>query len=155
MWDNSIIIVSADHGNEFNDNGLGYYGHNSNFTDAQIHIPLVIHWPGKAPHEYHHITTSYDLTATLLPEVLGVTNDTSDYTIGKSFFDKSPRDLIISSSYLEDAIIKKDYIIISNSINGIRIKNKNYSDSDRNLSEEDRKDLSRKLEIDRTYVHHN
>lgn len=154
LWDNSIVIVSADHGNEFNDNGLGYYGHNSNFTYAQLHVPLVIHWPGKSAQEYNHITTSYDLTATLLPEVLGVTNDTSDYTIGKSFFDQSPRDPIISSSYLEDAVIKKDYIIISNSINGIRIKNKNYRDSDRKLTEEDRKDLSRKLEIDRTYVHH-
>lgn len=153
-WDNSVIIISSDHGNEFDDNGHGYYGHNSNFTDAQIHIPLVVHWPEKEPREYNYTTTSYDITATLMPDVLGVTNDTADYTIGKSLFDGSERDIIISSSYLEDAIIKKDHIIISSSINGLSIKTKNFSDSENSLSAEDKKDIERKLEIDRTYVHH-
>lgn len=153
-WDNSIVIISSDHGNEFDDNGLGYYGHNSNFTKAQIHIPLVIHWPGKNPHEYGHTTSSYDLTATLLPEILGVTNDVGDYSIGKSLFDETERDPVISSSYLEDAIIKKDRIILSNTLNGISIKTPTYAESDRALTQEDRQALERKLEIDRTYVSH-
>ena len=44
---NSIVVVTSDHGEEFNDNGKNFWGHNGNFTDAQIKIPLVISWPGR------------------------------------------------------------------------------------------------------------
>lgn len=153
-WNNSIVIFSSDHGNEFNDNGLGYYGHNSNFTRAQIHIPLIIHWPGREHREYNHITSSFDITATILPEVLGVTNKTTDYSIGKSLFDTTPRDILISSSYLEDAIITDDHIILISSVNGISLKDNHYHELDRKLSADDKNLIKKKLDIDRTYVRH-
>ena len=66
---------------EFNDNKLNYCGHNSNFTDAQIKIPLVVHWPGRAQQVFNHLTTAYDISATLMMEELMCTNDFSDYTV--------------------------------------------------------------------------
>lgn len=38
--DDTIVIVTSDHGEEFNDSKLNYWGHNGNFSDAQIKIPL-------------------------------------------------------------------------------------------------------------------
>lgn len=153
-WDDSIVVISSDHGNEFDDNGLGFYGHNSNFTDAQIKIPLIVAWPGRGHEVYGHETSSYDLTATLLPEALGALGDVSSYTVGKSLFDPSPRDIVISSSYLEDAVVRPGRIIVMSRLSGITLRDGNYRELDEKLSEEDKKLIALKMEIDRKYVKH-
>ena len=43
LLENTIVVVSSDHGEEFNDNKLNYWGHNGNYTDAQIKVPLIVH----------------------------------------------------------------------------------------------------------------
>jgi membrane-anchored protein YejM (alkaline phosphatase superfamily) len=86
LWENSIVIVTADHGQEFNDNGLGFWGHNGNFTDAQIRVPLLIKWPGRGAPSARRLTTHYDIAPTLLGEVLGCENETDDYSVGRSLF---------------------------------------------------------------------
>lgn len=69
---NSIVIFTSDHGEEFNDNGQNYWGHAGNFTPSQIHIPLLIHWPSQTPQQITHQTTSYDIVPTLLKRVFFV-----------------------------------------------------------------------------------
>lgn len=71
LLDETIVVISSDHGDEFNDNKLNFWGHGGNFTDAQIKVPLVIHWPGKKPANIEYMTSHLDLVPTLLPEVLG------------------------------------------------------------------------------------
>ena len=39
---NTLFILTGDHSNELNDNKLNFWGHNGNFTDAQIKVPFVI-----------------------------------------------------------------------------------------------------------------
>lgn len=90
-WDNSIIIITADHGQEFNDNGLGFWGHNGNFTDAQIRVPLLIKWPGRAPRKIDYTTTHYDISTTLLQQVFGCSNKAGDYSLGTSLFSNADR----------------------------------------------------------------
>lgn len=68
----TIVIVTSDHGEEFNDSKLNYWGHNGNFSGAQIKIPLVISWPGMPAQQITHRTTAYDVGATLLKRVLAV-----------------------------------------------------------------------------------
>lgn len=124
LLDNTVVIVSSDHGEEFNDNKLGFWGHNSNFTDAQIKIPLFIHWPGKAPRVYTHQTTAYDITATLMPDVLGVTNPTADYSVGHSLWTENPRSWFISGSYQNTAIVEKDRLVLINSAGLLSFKDR-------------------------------
>jgi hypothetical protein len=40
--DNTIVIITADHGQEFNENKLNFWGHNGNFTKYQTQVPLII-----------------------------------------------------------------------------------------------------------------
>ena len=47
--DNTIVIFTSDHGEEFNDSKLSYWGHNSNYSKYQTAVPLIIHWTNKAP----------------------------------------------------------------------------------------------------------
>ena len=104
----TIVIVTSDHGEEFNDSKLNYWGHNGNFSDAQIKIPLVIAWPGMPAQQITHRTTAYDVGATLLKRVVALQNPLEDFSVGKDLFDPKGREVFFVGSYNEDAIVAGD-----------------------------------------------
>lgn len=129
LLNNTIVVITSDHGEEFNDNKGNYWGHNSNFTDAQIKIPLIIHWPGMLGKEVDHLTTSYDITSTLMPEVLKCVNDVSDYSIGETLWMPKKRNWFISGSYQNSAIVEENRIVIINGKGGLEFRDRNYRPS--------------------------
>lgn len=108
----TIVIVTSDHGEEFNDGKLNYWGHNGNFSQAQIAIPLVVYWPGMQPQKITHRTTAYDVSTTLMQRVLGVENPKEDYSVGEDLFDAKPRRVFYAGSYNEDAIVVGDEVLL-------------------------------------------
>lgn len=108
----TIVIVTSDHGEEFNDSKLNYWGHNGNFSDAQIKIPLVIAWPGMPAQQITHRTTAYDVGATLLKRVLAVRNPIEDFSVGKDLFEAKGREVFFVGSYNEDAIVAGDEVLL-------------------------------------------
>ena len=128
--ENTVVVITSDHGEEFNDNGDNFWGHNSNFTNAQIKIPLIIKWPGKGHGSVDMTTSAYDLTATILPEVFGVTNPISDFSIGQNLFNLKPVNYVLCGSYLENAIDEKDRIVLIYELGMLRFKDKHYNDTD-------------------------
>jgi len=86
--DNTVVIITGDHGKEFNDSNLGYWGHNSNYSKYQTAVPLIIHWPNKAPALIDYQTNHLSIVPTLMSEALGVTNIPSDYSSGISLFEQ-------------------------------------------------------------------
>lgn len=109
---NTVVIVTSDHGDEFNDSRLNYWGHNGNFSQAQIKIPLVIYWPGMAPQVVKHRTTAYDVSATLLKRVLAAQNPFEDFGVGQDLFDSKGREVFFVGSYSEDAIVAGDEVLL-------------------------------------------
>lgn len=108
----TIVIVTSDHGEEFNDSKLNYWGHNGNFSDAQIKIPLVISWPGMPAQQITHRTIAYDVGATLLKRVVAVQNPLEDFSVGKDLFDPKGREVFFVGSYNEDAIVAGDEVLL-------------------------------------------
>lgn len=108
----TIVIVTSDHGEEFNDSKLNYWGHNGNFSDAQIKIPLVISWPGMHAQQITHRTTAYDVGATLLKRVVAVQNPLEDFSVGKDLFEPKGREVFFVGSYSEDAIVAGDEVLL-------------------------------------------
>lgn len=84
LLDHTVIIVTADHGEEFNDSHQGYWGHASAFDPSQIQTPLIIFWPNKSHQIFANLTTHFDVVPTLMQGVLGCKNPTSDYSVGNS-----------------------------------------------------------------------
>lgn len=66
--EDTLVVVTGDHGEEFADNG--YWGHTGNFTAAQIAVPFLLHGPGVEPGVETRPTSHVDLAPTLL-EILG------------------------------------------------------------------------------------
>ncbi|EOB3568265.1 choline-sulfatase [Vibrio vulnificus] len=114
--ENTVVIITGDHGQEMNDNKLNFWGHNSNFTDAQVNVPFAIFGPGVDPEKMQWsteaLTSHQDVVPTLMKHYLGVTNDVKDYSVGEDLLgDAVKRDWIISSNYSGYAIITEDNIL--------------------------------------------
>jgi arylsulfatase A-like enzyme len=69
LYDNSIIVVTSDHGQSFGEKGL--VGHGTSVYQEQVHVPLIIKYPGASHAEVEDTLASHvDLLPTIL-ESLG------------------------------------------------------------------------------------
>ena len=112
LMDNTVIVITGDHGQEFNENHKNYWGHWANYSRYQIGVPMVYYYPGCQPAVNHYLTTHYDISATLLHQVLGVQNPTDDYSMGKLLQDPSPRPWHVAGNDLFYAFIIDDDVIV-------------------------------------------
>jgi membrane-anchored protein YejM (alkaline phosphatase superfamily) len=113
LADDTLVIISSDHGYEFDDLGLGYYGHASNFGPYQLRATLLMRWPGRPAHLYEHRSSHMDIPATLLQGLFGCTNPPADYSVGRNLFDGVSWDWMIAGSYHAHAIIEPDRVMVS------------------------------------------
>lgn len=112
LADDTVVVVTGDHGEEFNDNGRNYWGHTGNFTRYQTQVPLVVRWPGARPHTFTHRTSHVDLVPTLLQSLLGCRNPAGDYGTGQHLLDPRPRDYLIVSAYNRFAVVGAEAITV-------------------------------------------
>ena len=110
LLQNTIVVITADHGEEFNESHQDYWGHASDYTTWQLHTPMVVYWPGQSPKIVPHLTTHYDLVPTIMTKTLGCTNPISDYSVGVPLLTKGKRPFFIANSYIDYAIIKGDRV---------------------------------------------
>ncbi len=112
ILDSTIVIITSDHGNEFDDNGLGIRGHGSAFSDFQLRVPLVVYWPGKTGGVINKRTNHNDVVATLMKHAFGCNNQPSDYCSGEDLFSGKGWDWFIAGSYYNFAIIEPNQVVI-------------------------------------------
>lgn len=102
---NTIVIITADHGEQMNDEGLGLWGHASSYSRYQLHVPMIVYWPGVKGHSISRQTTHYDIVPTLLTQALSCKNKPTDYGVGVSLFAKRREPYFIAGSYGDYAIL--------------------------------------------------
>ena len=114
LLEDALIIITSEHGEEFNDNALNYWGHGSNFTAAQLHVPLIIRWPGDSPETIGVRTTHFDVAPTLIRYLFDCRNPISDYSVGRDLrSDFEPFEYGVFASYFNYAIVEPDRINLS------------------------------------------
>lgn len=118
LMDNTIIVLSGDHSQEFNENHHNYWGHNGNFSKAQIGVPMIWHVPGTKPQKFMHRTTHYDVVPTLMKNHLGIKNNPADYSMGRMMTDKTPRLWHVVGSNLNYAFIINNDTILEKTADG-------------------------------------
>lgn len=119
MLENTLIVITGDHGQEFNENRKNYWGHGSNFSPIQLRVPFMVHRPGVAPAVKHHRTTHYDFAPTVMREVLNVANPISDYGVGHLLDDSCPRSWHVVGDYMDYGFILDDHTIIEKQASGL------------------------------------
>jgi len=111
--DRTIVVLTSDHAEEFNDNGLNHWGHGSNYTAAQLQVPLVVAWPGVEGGDRTWRTTHEDVVATLLQDWLGCEDPGGALSRGLALADPSPRPPLVACSYYNHAIVEPDRATIT------------------------------------------
>lgn len=109
ILDSTIVIITSDHGEEFNDNKSNYWGHASNFTGFQTRVPMIIYVPWEKPRRVDALTMHVDIPPTILEEGLGCARDEAAYTNGHDLWGPlSPDRPIVIGSYVNHAVIIDD-----------------------------------------------
>ena len=109
---NTVIVITGDHGQEFNENHKNYWGHWANYSRPQAGVPMVYYDPRHPHAKFDHRTTHYDISSTLLHQVLGVQNHASDFSMGSDLQDPTPRDWHVVGNDLFYAFILNDGTIV-------------------------------------------
>jgi len=119
LMDNTIVIISSDHAEEFDDNKAGYWGHGSNFTRYQTQVPMVMYLPGRPPRRITARTSHLDVAPTLLRQYLGVGNPVADFSDGVDFLATPPgtRTLVIASYFNHAFVVDRSvYALLPSSL---------------------------------------
>ncbi len=126
LADNTVVIISADHGEEFNENGDGIRGHGSGYSRYQLGVPMLLAWPGVEPRRISHRTSHYDIVPTLLRRLLACSNAYSDYSSGQDLYDGPQWDWLVAGSYYNYAVLEPDQITITFPNGMYEIRDHNY-----------------------------
>lgn len=146
LYENSIIIITSDHGQEFYEHGL--YGHNSAFNYEQVKVPFIVHLPENKHKTVTKLTSHIDVVPTLM-SYIGVENDVSDYSNGNSLFDKKfNREQAYIGNWNNNAILTDEYTYIFSNLPDRIFDNKTYKTKD--YIEVDSQDVNRQKIILKT-----
>ncbi len=128
LLDNTIVIITGDHGQEFNDTKHNYWGHNSNFAAPQTHVPFIMHWPGQTANEIAVETSHFDIVPTLLHRALSVTSSERDYSMGGNLLAPVQKNWRLAGSYSSFAVISEGLIIVSSLDGSMHIYDENMDE---------------------------
>ncbi len=106
LLESTIVLVTGDHGEEFMEKGR--WGHNSEFTEEQSRVPLVLWIPGKPASVVGRITSHLDIPATIMP-LLGVLNPAQDYSLGHDLFGPERREFTVISAWNHVAYVDEQF----------------------------------------------
>jgi len=112
LLDRTIVIVTSDHGIEFDENRLGFKGHGTAYSEYQMRTPLVVRWPGRPPGKVTRRTSHNDIAPTLLTELFGCANPPSDYASGSSLFSGTQWSWLVVASYREYAVVEPERVTV-------------------------------------------
>ena len=112
VYDNTIIIVAGDHGEEFGE--CGKYGHVSDFSRFQTSPLCLVHFPGGTSGVVSRLTSHLDFVPSILAW-MGATNAISDYSTGYPLDDSTTdRTFVMCCGFDVYALIKSDSVSVFN-----------------------------------------
>jgi len=113
LLDNTIVVITGDHGEEFNDSRDNTWMHGGNFTQYQTRVPLIVYAPGKGGRRVSTVTSEVDIAPTILQEALQCGWNTRDYSNGFNLFAPLPEHRpIVVASYIHHALIMDDKVFV-------------------------------------------
>ncbi|WP_198262936.1 sulfatase-like hydrolase/transferase [sulfur-oxidizing endosymbiont of Gigantopelta aegis] len=104
---NTIVIITGDHGEEFMEKGHWGHGHNAVFPEEQIRVPMVMAIPGEPARSINYLTSHLDIPATILP-LIGVLSAPESYSFGQSLL-TDHRKFFVAGNYNYLSYIDEKY----------------------------------------------
>jgi hypothetical protein len=126
-WKNTVIVITSNHGTEFNDTGSNNWGANNNYSAYQLHVPFIMHWPNHTPRVISELTSHLDFVPTLMKNLLHCTSPIADYSTGINLFNqRQTRQWVLAGNHQNIAVIQPDRTTVIDQFGNYRIYNQNY-----------------------------
>ncbi len=114
----TIIIITADHGQELNESRQNRWGHNSDYSDWQMKVPMLVYVPGISGREIDYATAHYDIVPTLMRRAFGCTTDSYAYSMGRDMingyddeiYGGKGRPYTVIANYTAKAVKEGDFV---------------------------------------------
>ena len=104
--ENTAVIITAEQGYVFQSSEKDL---TDNFSEDEIHVPLIVSWKELNVGEENKLTSHVDLLPALMYHLFWVENPDSDYSQGRNLFDfTQSRDWALAANYRWFAIITPD-----------------------------------------------
>jgi membrane-anchored protein YejM (alkaline phosphatase superfamily) len=84
--DNTVVIITAGHGVPLGDEAT-----DMNWSRPNLHVPLVVHWPGTPAQRINMLTDHKDVMTTLMQRLLHVSTPANEYSQGQDLFSATRR----------------------------------------------------------------
>ncbi|QTL41260.1 LPS biosynthesis-modulating metalloenzyme YejM [Xenorhabdus budapestensis] len=85
VLNNTIVVITAKHGSTITNYPPKWFI-GDKFNRQQMHVPLIIHWPGTPAQTINKLTSHQDVMTTLMQRLLHVSNTPCDYSQGEDLF---------------------------------------------------------------------
>ncbi len=135
----SVILITSDHGEEFNDLKKNFWGHNSNFSTFQLRVPMFINWNGhkskfktdlkskSLKKDFKHMTTHNDISHTFLENVFNCLLSPQQ-SVGFNLYSLKKRFPLLVSTYSRHGILTEDKIYSYERTQGYEVYDYNYNE---------------------------
>ncbi len=126
LADSTVIVITSNHGTEFNETETNSWGANSNYSRYQLQVPMVIQWPGKVAATFEHRTSHLDFSVTLLQDLLGVSSNPTDFSSGRNLYEERKRRWILAGDSRELALITTRDTTVIDKFGNYKLYDANY-----------------------------
>ncbi len=126
LLESTVVVLTSDHGEEFEETEAGLSGHGSGYTPYQLQVPMVLFWPGKPAQVFTHRSSHYDVVPTLMKELLGCSNEPSDFALGSNLFAAQNWDWLLVGSYYNYAVLEPDQVLVTYPNGSFAVRDSNY-----------------------------
>lgn len=126
-WEKTIVIITSNHGMEFDETNSNSWGSNTNFSQYQLRVPMLIHWPNAEPELITTRSSHLDLTPTLMESFLSTTTPAESYSSGINLFSPNDdRSWLLAGDRQNIALITDKNTVVIDKFGNYKVYDENY-----------------------------
>ncbi|UJF19861.1 DUF3413 domain-containing protein [Vibrio sp. SS-MA-C1-2] len=127
QFENTIIVVTSNHGIEFNDTKSNSWGSKGNYSRYQIQVPMMIHWPNQQPQVVTRRTSHLDLVPTLMENMFHTSSSSRNYSSGVNLFNSnSERPWLLAGDKKDIAVLAEDKTTVVDQYGNYKVYDQNF-----------------------------
>lgn len=127
-WENTIVVITSNHGMEFDETNTNSWGSSTNFSQYQLRVPMLIHWPDVEPELITTRSSHLDLAPTLMESFLKTTTSPESYSSGLNLLTQdNDRNWLLAGDRKNIALITDTNTVVIDTFGNYKVYDENYN----------------------------
>ncbi|MDD9196462.1 DUF3413 domain-containing protein [Aliivibrio sp. S3MY1] len=127
-WEKTIIVITSNHGMEFDETNTNSWGSSTNFSKYQLRVPMLIHWPEVEPELIMTRSSHLDLAPTLMESFLKTTTSPKSYSSGLNLLTQdNERNWLLAGDRKNIALITDTNTVVIDTFGNYKVYDEDYN----------------------------